>query len=181
MAQIKIGSTFEEPKGIHVFQNSTWRTDNYGYVFHNGEWIPFIEYALYLYNLGVENVQWNYSDSGLNGEHSGSKNSDHLYQISEGSGYSKFTTDLRVDLTEYNKLYIDWELDIADYTTAIFCASPTTLDTDYVARVFHRGLDGVSGTRRIDELDISGLSGEFYLMVRLASNGVIKTYRVWTE
>ena len=113
---------------------------------------------------------------------------DHLYLLVErdgGSAEIAWVTDITVDLTYINKLYIDWEnigLDSIN-ANASFIAS-TNKDVFY--NTFDARLLLTNNfSRRVSELDVSMLSGNLYIRVHGRDISVapikveIKVYRVW--
>lgn len=142
------------------------------------------------YTNGVEDATWvegySFSASG-----SVSKNADHLYiKAGNESGTSArtYVTDLSVDLTNIKTLYIEWEnIGIASNSNnSYLIASTDKIGTTatYNAR-FHKYNRFV---KRIDALDVSALTGNYFVRVHATdtnstadATSEIKVYRVWGE
>ncbi|MEG6615401.1 pyocin knob domain-containing protein [Peptococcaceae bacterium 1198_IL3148] len=138
-----------------------------------------------LYYSGEEHIQF---DVGYKtGTATQSKNADCLLlQPSSSTGECAYVTSIEVDLTNVNTLKVDWEQSYADnntYSYLIVSTSKTGNFETYNARTYVRG----QFARKIDTLDVSNLTGTYYIRVaarRLdtaSSSPSHKIYRIWGE
>lgn len=141
-----------------------------------------------LYKNGNEIVPWvigyiNYYSQAI-------KHVDHLeLSIIDGGGIATFTTDNMIDLTEISTMWIEWEVP----TSGLSFLSYLIADTDKYSNPFSytgaRMYTSGSFEKKISVLDVSKLSGEYYLrVVGRWSNGVapgnketLNVYRIWGE
>lgn len=143
-----------------------------------------------LYNLGVEVVAWVAGHA--YGDYIRSKNADHLYLNAMGnsdplvSSEVAYVTDATQNLTNYSKLKIDWMNDgsvtSGNHSILVASTNKTANWGTYDACYFKQS----SFSRQIDEVDISGLSGDFYVRVHAYMTAedffsVVKVYKVWLE
>ena len=139
------------------------------------------------YANGVENIPWVNGYSLRTGTQE--KRVNHLYLLTEGEQTSErtFVTDIAIDLTAIKTLYIDWENTGDNHSDnksrLIASKNKTSSAITFDARL---SVDGSFG-RATDILDVSGLSGSFFIRVH-ASLGTnvyrkseLKVYRVWGE
>jgi hypothetical protein len=143
----------------------------------------------YLYNEGAGEDDWvaGYST----GSGSQSKESDHFYLDLDSSSHAEraWVTDELVDLSSYNTVKIEWESYDWNYESGmgnvwVYFVTSTDKATpagDYITVI----AKSEEFTSRIDEMDISGLSGSYYIRVHLTGNYVndakLKIYKVWLE
>ena len=143
----------------------------------------------YYYTDGVEDVEWVEGYTVALG--SQSKEIDYLhlqtaYDI--GSSFRTYVTNVAVNLTNINTLYIEWENagnpeNIGN--CSYFIASSSKMDgVDVYDAILSKTL---SFSKVTNSLDVSGLSGSYYIRVHAGdtvSSGItslIKTYKVWGE
>lgn len=126
----------------------------------------YIEEA-WFYRDGAENVPF---EAMANIEGTSTKQVDHLYSYvaydSTGTQDAGFTTSVKVDLTDISTLYIDWE---ATSTAASNAGAQFLVGTDQGSS--HIAIVDKTPTpsfgRTIDSLDVSALSGEYYIKTRI--------------
>ena len=153
-----------------------------------------------LYSFGEENesLTGGWRDGYSLGNGSKSKEANHLYLEISNSGSIESeqhweVTD-KISLNGVNLLKVDWEGQSNIDTNAGFSMMmivSNNLDviaSDNVAiYAFTTGINGATYDRTIDELDVSALSGEYYVKFALrtpsSSNrgGNAKMYRMWGE
>ena len=116
-----------------------------------------------------------------------SKQADHLYLYtsgnSTGGGIRSYETTLKIDLTDINTLEIDWEFQssVSGVGTRIFGLASTVGENIYLATT--KISDDTYG-RKISDLDVSSVTGLWYLVARCASgslttdNSILKIYAV---
>jgi hypothetical protein len=143
----------------------------------------------YYYNEGTENVSWieGYSE----GIGSQSKNSDHFYlMVSDTDAQRTYVTENKIDLTNINTLYIDWESptseNIWDYCFFGITDSQMSDRTTWVKNISRRnGDDEAPFSRTTDSLDVSGYSGSYYIKIQVRAGGSLdlelKSYQVYGE
>lgn len=122
------------------------------------------------------------------------KEDDHLYIATRRDTMDTqgaYVTDELVDLTNIDKLYVSWEFVVIHAPTDAHNKAYLVVSSQkdgalsvYDARV-ERGYAPDAGVLQ-DELDVSGLTGEYYVRIHsLATTqsrgSAIKTYRVWGE
>jgi|LSQX01.2.fsa_nt_gb hypothetical protein len=140
------------------------------------------------YNEGVEGVLWVTGYTYQSGEIV--KGANHIYLRAYYDGkYSERTavTDVAVDLTNAYKVKIDWYNDSSDsYRSkrrSAFVVSTEKMSSlaTYDARIHREG----PFSRRVDEIDVSGLTGNYYLRVHSrGEDGYVNRvyfYKVWAE
>jgi hypothetical protein len=117
------------------------------------------------YNYGGEDVEWVAGFS--SGISSVSKNIDNLYLMAEDVGYANcgYVTNVVVDLTNISKLKIEWE-----NTGYISAANESYLNVSTVKNQNHGTYNArlkLTNTfgKQISELDVSSLSGNYYIRV----------------
>lgn len=184
MAQIKVGSGLTKPKAIHVYKNGAWQKKKVGHVFKNGVWIPFIKYELWLYQLGKEYVEFEYT--GNNAQLI--KRTDQMNLSTNmgpnntgGNAYLK--TKNRITLTEYSKLYFDVKphfvtSDRDTGSVGVHSASGFKEPTE-AKRSF-----GVNNVRSVVEVDVSSLAGDYFVSMYLETKygtPYVEIYNIWLE
>lgn len=132
----------------------------------------------YLYNEGVENVAW-VEGYGYGYDWTHTKESDHLL-IDIDEAEAAWVTDAVVDLSAYSTLKVDWESAGDSAWVHLIVSSVKNGDGEtYNARYTDYG----SFARKTDSVDVSALSGSYYVRVHLYGSGVsqLKTHKVWLE
>jgi len=141
------------------------------------------------YTLGTENVAW--VEGVITATGSQSKEAGDLYLMAEdavASAERAYVTDDTMYLTNIKTLYIDWEN--TGMSTPVnlsgFVVSPLKIGTvnQYTSRLFKTSTFG----RLVEALDVSALSGVFYIRVNARDNfatgarkSEIRVFRVWGE
>ena len=150
--------------------------------------------GLVLYEGSAYDGDW--SDGFSAGSGSRSKESDHLYLLSEGgspSGERSYVTNTKVDLTEYSDLKVDWALTQEVGAAVAHLIVDSRDGYDAVERGLNEGVvpglnDYGPFTRTTTTLDVSGKSGGHF--VRLHSfaghhlsdrKAHLYVYKVWLE
>lgn len=138
-----------------------------------------------LYSEGTENVAWVVGYSSGTGTQS--KNSDHLYlkggTVDFGTDERSYVTEGKVSLANISTLYVDWEntgVDTANhmaYVTLAVHNVKTESESEGAARLF----PNMPFNRKIDGLDVSNFTGDYYIGVHAYRRGELKVYRVWGE
>ena len=180
MAQIYVTNGLVKPKSIHIYNSSAqlWESDRVGYVRVNGEWIPFIEYALWIYKKGTENIELiSYGGGGS------ISRQDERIKLSRqsSSGETGMGTNGRIDVTKYSNVCVEWErLLQGDGDSHLSVLSDKRFPT-YDARLVKKG----NFDKQISKLDISSLNGEYYIGIsqyRSFSGATdIFIYNIWME
>ena len=97
--------------------------------------------------------------------------------------------DNKVDLTDYNTLTIKYYINkktVSDYIHFFLIVSDSK-DDDYTVYNARKELSGSVGNTYIESLDISSLSGEYYIRVHavglgsMISEGELYVQQVWLE
>ena len=118
-----------------------------------------------------------------------SKESDHLFTRVSGNTGSRATrfyaTGNKIDFTNISTLYIDWASEVN--TDQFSDTRLQNVNNDYVSAVVFVSIrDGFS--RKVDVLDVSGVTGEYYICVGVADGSTStghtvenKIFKVWGE
>lgn len=142
------------------------------------------EYTILFYWYGLEGCLWVAGYSSGTGTQT--KNSDHLYLKAPGTEASTdaktYITDVRIDLSKYKTLYIDWEnfaANVANNTSLFSITTNKNSDAlTYDATVNHLN---ETFSRTVDQLDVSSLNSDYYIKVVAWRLSEIKVYRIWGE
>lgn len=138
-----------------------------------------------LYEEGEHEDDWvaGYST----GTGSQSKEADHLYLAASGTemapGQRTYAKDAIVDLTNVNKIFIDWAATLTgDYPSAQLIVSTEKMSSSatYDARL----QKDTTFTREVEELDVSGLSGNYYIRVHalgVGSSAEVQIYGIYLD
>lgn len=178
MAQIYVNSGLVKPKSIHIYNSSAqlWEEDKVGYVRISGEWVPFISYRNDIYVEGQEFVPfvqgYIYSAGTIYRE------DDHILingTVRDGHSSSKNTivTDVMVDLTGYHTLVVDWSgygggAGYAYHHTMITRQKNISNSAEAIAL---KTISSTTFNRRIDKIDVSSLSGVYYIAIQVDVRG----------
>lgn len=174
-----------------LIKGATIWNDYNSYYWDGNEWVKQTggDLKLPLYTLGAESELFVEGFSRGNG--SQSKEFDHLYiygRDTSGFGERSYVTDNVIDLSGYSKIFIDWE-NTGDENTS----NNSTLIADSLQSFAFNGSVSAklqkqeSFNRIVDELDVSSLSGDYYIGVNAAdsaASGVtseLQVYRIWLE
>lgn len=171
------GSAWQEIDDLRYWNGTSWQR---------------IFWPRFLYDEGREwHVSWvaGYSL----GSGSVSKQSDHMYLDAYGEG-GQYTAERAyvinsvVDLTEVSKLLVDWSNSGTSVSTNESYLVASTNKTGAAATYDARYRRTSTFSRQVDELDVSTLSGNYYVRVhaRDAATGTyqrstLRVYRVWGE
>jgi len=139
----------------------------------------------YIYNEGEHEEMWIEGMKRFGGGiYSLSKESDHLYISAAGDDMmgviadTSWVTAEKVDLTAHNKVKVD--LSGTDVTRLV--VSDIQMDLSYTQTA---SLNLFSPSRQVYELDVSGLSGEYYIRVHAWSDNTsgseVCCYKIWLE
>lgn len=149
------------------------------------------------YNEGNENIDvtggWVLGYvAGSEGYTEFNKESTHLYLYSEGSitstntGRIGISTEFKINLSRLRYLKIEWENNAGPQSSSVyFLVGETQSDShsEYTAMV----QEDNSFNRKVSILDVSGLSGEYYIRVHARSTANtdsinrVKIYKIWGE
>lgn len=180
-------------KKIKCYKNGQWAQANNLYSYKNDVWVPAWNTQPIYYDNGLEPVSWVEGYSLSTG--STEKYSSYLYaKVTGAPSEIVWVTSTLVDLTNINILYVDW--DKQKYHASQF--SQMYLSGLYVYRYDNASYgaynartiiweDGVG--RRTDSLDVSNLTGGYYISVGIRWTGTsdsgvnedIKIYKIWGE
>jgi len=118
-----------------------------------------------------------------------SKELDHLsvFASKVDSGAERtYVTHIPIPLKKIKTLYIDWSGEATSLCNFAFCVSTSQVSprTVYEARI----LIAAPFTRTISSLDVSALTGEYYLRVHsrdtttiTGANSLLKIYHIWGD
>lgn len=146
-----------------------------------------------IYNQGIFEERWveGYSEGKVYADAGLIKKSDHLFMylwnISSGTIYRTFVTDVPIDISKYNTLNIEWEnlgTENSVYTAMRLAVSDNKLENYNVG-----SLKFFTKERRfertIDTFDVSEITGECYIKISayrgLTASTIGRIYRVWFE
>lgn len=194
MAHIYVNNVLAKPKAIHIYDelSKQWKSKRIGYVYSNGQWIPFIKYQLDIYSYGIEYTP---IVAGYSLEPTGSakkiKNSDHLYLYAKSRwAYGdwdivSFVTDNQIDVSEYSKMYISWSIYNSHLSAGYFGLVKGKKDEKLAVL---RGESATSGVQT-HSLDISSIQGNYYPAVFAEGRepsgrdtyAEIRVYKIWLE
>jgi len=175
---VRSDSNWVPEKGIYVMQDGSWQR-KMGYVYVNGQWVPLSSGVIYMegYEAIPLIVERNSTIRVIC-----EKRSDHLYMEAVGSlfegGMGRFRTATPIDLTPFAQLKVLWRSD----------GQPTSendsrlLVLDPISRVVIREFlrENVFDWRE-DELDISDLTGSYYVAVENYISGNNNRAYLWVR
>jgi hypothetical protein len=132
-----------------------------------------------LYTNGIENVAW---VNGICTNGTLTKQSTYLQVQGATSSCTAFVTNTVIPIN-FKKLYVDWEVVSASGNQCTdFMVSTVKMDSSFVSRM---QIGAGVFVRRIDLIDVSALSGSYYIKVMAedadGSSMTIKVYHVWGE
>lgn len=136
---------------------------------------------LYFYNEGMQEVTWSNGYSAGGG--SQSKNADHMLLTVSASSERAYVTDVLIDLKPISKLCVEWSSVGQVVIGALNVSTDKNGDlTTYDARSSKSPFN--SGSRLVNELDVSNLSGQYYIRVHAFNNSnenntSLKIFKVW--
>ena len=127
-----------------------------------------------------------------------SKESDHMYLYVAGTGgtsgyaYAIYVTDKKINLTAFNKISIEWRNtgeNIGNNTSRLCVGTKDTSQFDPSGGTIEAAVDrDGTFTKRVTELDITGVSGEHHILVKAMDRGTITRaiselfcYNIWRE
>ena len=138
------------------------------------------------YTEGVENVAWVEGYTRDGGIYDYSKAGNRLYIKAEfdvNAAEGTWVTDAQVDLSIIKTLYIDWQSEgVSPLVHLNASSSKTGRYFTFNAQVSQSGVAG----RHIASLDVSSLSGLYYLRVHSSAIiedriSILSVYRLWGE
>jgi hypothetical protein len=138
---------------------------------------------IWLYRLGEEytDLTGGWVEGYVTGTRTLTKNADSL-QIQAVSGVGNFVTNNLIDLTNIRNLYISWEATQTGGQLVRFSVSANkTADAETTPAAI--SITNINFSK-VDVLDVSGLSGSYYLKAREGNNAgtaFLKVYCVWGE
>lgn len=181
MAQLKIwdGSTWIMPKAIKIWDGSTW-VEKIGRMWNGTAWVEILgilKQGLLQGSKSYYQVQTDHIE---------------LHAEREESGISARVSTVTIskkDLTNINTVKIEWSHDTNtnNHTEAHIIVSTEQMANQltYDARYFYTG----AFIQRIDTVDVSTLSGEFYIRAHanvsstanISDFSNVKVYRIWLD
>lgn len=188
---VNVGGVWKEAKNVWLKVNGVWKSKVIPSANIAGVWKDLIQYILDIYILGTEKVSMVLGINSKGPDNKLTKNVDHIslsaYRTSGTASDISVVTDKPINLTNYNKLYVDWYLPGQTSGSERGLVVSTNKNGDYT--IFDAKLSGgtFTSTRVVRELDISSLSGDFYIRVhaRLGTTGTgtvaTNLYRLWLE
>lgn len=186
MAQIYVNSGLVKPKSIHIWNSSAqlWEEEKIGYVRVNGEWVPFIEYTLYIYNKGIENISLVDGYTTTRANRKITMNSAHItfdLKSSQGGSTAHHTivTDSSLNLTNYKTLKLSL-LDISIFTSQSLRDAYLFISPDKTANYFGNYVARYKIARfqsnTVVEIDVTSLIGDFYVLIGMATPDASSMY-----
>lgn len=163
-------------KEVLVYNGSSWTPKREAYVLTSSGWIPIIEYIAWYYQAGVEHVPWvrGYWYGGSYQKQSGALYLDTGEVWGKAFGEIALVTDFPVDLSGFSTLYVDWASTMTHTSggnrEASFnvSTSKTTNRNTYNVRL----LRTASFARQVQAINVSGLSGSYYLRVHAYARAI---------
>lgn len=155
--------------------------------------LPIFDTNIYLYNEGDEctALTGGYVQGFTYVSPSYSKQATYLQIVSAAGGVGRYTSNNKVDLTSYSKLYIDLSMTLTGSGTYSNCllvvSNDKTLETHvaYVGYIKNTGSTALTLTNQIYELDVSALNGSYYVQFHIAAasglNNTGKCHKIWVE
>lgn len=184
---VKVEGVWKKVKNVWLNIDGVWkqRITPKGNI--NGLWKEFIQYLFTLYDYGVENVPIvrGYTSTTTN---SFQKNADNieLYKTSGGHAIT-FVTSIPIDVSNYSKLYVEWEKTGEGTTgTPLSTIGLSTNKSDSSYDLVYFSKENFF-SKEIVSLDISSLEGEVYIKGRNSvkfSGGTVSRlyfYKIWLE
>lgn len=185
MEQVNIGGAWKDIRGIWVNVGGTWRSTlgvsgNIG-----GTWRRST--PVYLYNQGTENHPW--VEGYSRGQGSAAKESGSLYLYAGGGATTDsartYVLNTAIDLTSFNTLNIEWvQTGSGPSPNFVSTLAVSTVKSGSIGTYDLRFLQGGAFARRTDSLNISSLSGAYYIRTHASiawndAGSVVRVYRVW--
>jgi len=176
---VRSGSNWVPEKGIYVMQGGSWQR-KMGYVYVNGQWVPLSSGIIYMEGYeAVPLIATRNSEVRVICE----KRSDHLYIWVVGSlfegGRGRFRTADPIDLTPFTQIRVLWRSG-GDQTvwndSRLLVMDPAS---GVVVREFSP--EEIVFDWREDVLDISDLTGSYYVFVQKYISGNNRQGYLWVR
>ncbi len=142
---------------------------------------------IYYYNEGAEfaSITGGWVTGYSNGTGSQSKETNHLYmQVSSGVNWQRtYITDIKVDVTNISKLYVDWDgIDSSTLGNHFMRLYTGKNNTDsFNGAVSRQG----SFSRMTEFIDVSAITGTYHISLFAfsgsSSSSVLRVYKVYGE
>lgn len=187
-AQIRVGQDLVKPKSINVFRDGEWQQKRVGYVFKNGEWVPFIQYLLTLYKNGEEFTPFVEGYSNTSAQNRSFVKGINAYDLTviRANNILHVESEIKVDVSDFKTLKMTCYNDGANrFNYAIIGASNTSKSSTLVAETSE--YINSLGDEFAVSLDISSLSGEFYIITGMKAGALsaatykLKITNIWLE
>ena len=195
---LKQNSIMLFPLSAKQYINGSWNTVS-AKSYQNGEWV---NWAAYLYKDGDQCTKlsggwqtraWRGNSSVAGVQPTLSLDTNKMVAtIAAASGYKSGALEVKndVNLSEYSKVYIDWEgysLDSSSDNNSLKFAvgnRNATYEQEGAAASIGLQKNGATSTRQISELDISSINGSYSVYIRISSvsqETQITVYNVWLK
>lgn len=166
------------PLFVKQYINNEWVTKE-AKSYQNGIWVEWLEY---LYNYGDEciDLTGGISHDGYTDPNNNIvgfiKNVDNLYAQAGGSLRLAGTMN-KINLTNVNTVVVD--MDITATTYGVYIVATADKNIDASNRAASVTIDEVSSG--LCELDVSALTGEYYISIVAILNTTVTVHRIWME
>lgn len=176
---VNIGGTWRAVKNVWVNIGGAWKQKVIPKGNIAGVWKDFIQYMLTIYDNGIQFFTISKSSSG------GSVifNATNIY-VSEYNTEVVAATDNMIDITGFKTLNIQWKLSTSVEGGTLFYIGASTSRTGTVYNAYS-WLKNSSTTAITTSVDISSLSGSYYIKVAIHDNvstsGSAYIYKIWLE
>ncbi|WP_106494867.1 hypothetical protein [Lentibacillus sp. Marseille-P4043] len=168
---------------VNIFRDGAWQNEKIGYVYYQGEWIPFINYRDYLFKDGIAIIPYEQRVNGYNWftEYNG-----YLELRTRGTystmGYLRGIAGMRfnqVDITKYSNICID-------YTATLEQSEPFYPSATFVLKTNPSNLRysfSQSSSRIIVKTSIKDLIGLYDIFFDLSAydESIANIYNIWLE
>lgn len=154
-----------------------------------GVWKEFIQYSTKLYELGTEyySIVQGYCTGTPGKSYTYKENTDNITLTTNPKfhvGYANCSlrTQNVIDLTNVNTIYVDWERtgSVRNNWNTIYVSEYSNSSSSVAATSI-----GASFTRQVSSLNVSSLSGKYYIVVNNSDEpnswGDLIVYRLWME
>ncbi|MBM7577658.1 hypothetical protein [Jeotgalibacillus terrae] len=167
---INISGTWTEVKNVWQNVGGVWKEKVLPKGNISGVWKEFMQYLVQIYKEGIEYIPMVQARLGGTGSFVEKRASD--IRIRSGGQFNNentsVATDIPIDLTNLSTLYVDWAASgPGDFSVAISPVKNSYFQS-YTARI----RNGSNFSRRVQSLDISSLSGEYYIIVHCVSGNL---------
>lgn len=192
---VKVGGVWKEVKNVWVNAGGVWRQKVIPKVNIGGIWKEVMQYLIEIYNNGVEGVALVKGFDSSRALETITRNPSDI-QLKLRCAFDPsgpvtvsfgLTTDSMVDVTDYSSLKIslgDVYLNTSQQTRTAYLIVSNNKTGNYTAYVSRLAF-GQTNANSVLSLDVSSLSGSYYVQVHMVTNDSVESYlhfnKLWLE